>query len=108
MKSKILLLSLSLLLLSTPVVAEEEALNLQQELKPNINKEQVEVHTYKNENGGSVTEYRTAGKVWMIKVQPEGNFPPYYLYDDEGNGMFERRIAGNKQPTAPMWIIKRF
>jgi len=107
MKSKMLTLTLSLLLLSTPVMAEED-ISLQQELKPNLAIEQVEVHTYKHDDGASVTEYRTAGKVWMIKVQPVGDFPPYYLYDDEGNGVFERRIGGVSQPSPPMWIIKRF
>ena len=106
MKSKILTLPLALFLFASPIIAEE--INLHEEFGPNLNQEQVQVHTYQHKEGASITEYRSGGKVWMIKVQPVGDFPPYYLYDDEGNGNFERRIAGNKEPSAPMWIIKRF
>jgi hypothetical protein len=67
-----------------------------------------EIYTYKHESGATITEYRSGGKVWMIKVQPVGDFPAYYLYDDEGDGTFDRRIAGNKLPSPPMWVIKRF
>jgi len=86
-----------------------EDINLQQELTPKIiNNEQVEVRAYKHADGATISEYRSAGKVWMIKVQPAGNFPAYYLYDNEGHGTFERHIMGNKALTPPMWIIKRF
>ncbi len=106
MKYNILTLVLFTSLLSSNVAAED--VNLQKELTPNITTDQVEVRAYKHEDGATITEYKTAGKVWMIKVQPAGGFPPYYLYDDEGNGTFERRIMGNEQPSAPMWIIKKF
>lgn len=106
MKYKILLSALCLPLLTTQLFAED--INLQKELKPTINNDQTEIQAYTHKNGAHVTEYRSGGKVWMIKVQPIGGFPPYYLYDDEGNGSFERRILGNEQPKAPMWIIKRF
>ncbi len=106
MKYNILTLVLFTSLLSSNVAAED--VNLQKELTPNITGDQVEVRAYKHEDGATITEYKTAGKVWMIKVQPAGGFPPYYLYDDEGNGTFERRIMGNEQPSAPMWIIKKF
>ena len=106
MKYKVLTLALFSTLLSSNVLAED--FNLKKELTPEITNEQVEVRAYTHEDGATITEYKSAGKVWMIKVQPGGGFPAYYLYDDEGNGSYERRIMGIKQPSPPMWIIKKF
>jgi len=93
--------------LSTPALAED--IDFTNELSPETtHSNPAEVRTYKNEYGATITEYKSSGKVWMIKVQPAGNFPAYYLYDNEGDGTFDRRIAGNKQPSPPMWILKRF
>ncbi|MDQ7004146.1 MAG: DUF2782 domain-containing protein [Ghiorsea sp.] len=103
MKFKLLLYSI--LLCAIPANAEN--IDLREELGPKVNQEQVQVRTYIHQNdGATITEYRSDGKVWMIKVQPAGDFPPYYLYDNEGNGTFEQRVAGNKKPSPPMWIIK--
>ncbi len=105
MKFNILILLAALL--STPALAED--LDLKKELSPKINPANpAEVRNYKSDDGSVITEYKSAGKVWMIKVQPAGDFPPYYLYDDEGNGTFERHMGGNKKLSPPMWIIKRF
>ena len=108
MNFKLVFIPIVLILTTGHVVAKD--LNLHEELSPKIDNENVEVRTYKNggQDGGQVTEYRSGGKVWMIKVQPAGDFPPYYLYDDAGDGTFKKRIAGNEQPSPPMWIIKRF
>jgi len=84
-------------------------IDLKKELAPDSSPiKPSEVYKYQHQSGATITEYRSGNKVWMIKVQPVGNFPAYYLYDDEGNGTFDRRIAGNKQPSPPMWVIKRF
>ena len=107
MKSKILLLIGFAGLLTNPAIAEDVDLN--KELAPEVQAvKPSEIHTYKHTSGATITEYRSGGKVWMIKVQPVGDFPPYYLYDNEGDGTFDRRIAGNKLPSPPMWVIKRF
>jgi hypothetical protein len=106
MKYKLLTLTLLFFTFSTPSLAND--LNIHEELSPKIDNEQVEIRAYKHQDGASITEYKSGGKVWMIKVEPGGNFPAYYLYDNEGSGIFEQRIMGNKQPTAPMWIIKSF
>lgn len=107
MKYKLLTLSLLTACLSTPLYAQDS--NLEKELTPEVSNDQVEVRTYRHEeDGATITEYKSGGKVWMIKVQPGGGFPAYYLYDEEGNGTFERRIMGNKMPSPPMWIIKKF
>ena len=101
---------ISILLLTLLVVTAvyAESFDLKKEITPQVSNEPAEVRAYKHEDGSTITEYKSGGKVWMIKVHPSGNFPAYYLYDDEGNGMFERRIMGNKLPSAPMWVIKRF
>jgi hypothetical protein len=36
-------------------------------------------------NGDEVTEYRVAGQLRVVKVQPK-NGPTYYLYDRNGDG----------------------
>jgi hypothetical protein len=90
-------------------LAIAQDVDLRKELAPDTKTiKPSEIYTYKHESGATITEYRSGGKVWMIKVQPVGNFPAYYLYDDEGDGTFDRRIAGNKPPSPPMWILKRF
>jgi len=106
MKTKYLLALVLSLFLSSLAIAND--VDLKKELTPNITNKEVEIRTYKHQDGATVTEHRINGQVYMIKVQPVGDFPPYYLYDNEGNGNFERRIAGNKVPVPPMWIIKRF
>lgn len=40
-------------------------------------------------NGDRVEEYRQNGVLYMVKVTPERG-PPYYLYDTDGNGRFNR------------------
>ncbi|HIP06368.1 MAG TPA: DUF2782 domain-containing protein [Mariprofundaceae bacterium] len=96
-----------LLSATTAHAQDEKSIDLREELSPKINNEQVEVRTYTHQDdGATITEYRSGGKVWMIKVQPAGDFPAYYLYDNEGHGTFEQRVAGNKKPSPPMWIIK--
>ncbi|MDQ6989887.1 MAG: DUF2782 domain-containing protein [Mariprofundaceae bacterium] len=82
--------------------------SLQDLLTPQQVLPEVQVQAYQHQNGATISEYRLHGKVWMIKIQPVGDFPAYYLYDPEGEGSFERRIAGNTQPTPPMWVIKKF
>ena len=49
------------------------------------------------------------GRVYMIKVQPPGGLPPYYLYDTNGDGRFNRRLPGDyKMISPPTWVIHRF
>jgi len=68
-----------------------------------------EVRSFIRKDGAEVTEYSMKGKVYMIRVQPTGNFPAYYLYDSDGDGVFEKRLPGGyKRPSPPMWIIKKF
>lgn len=70
---------------------------------------QVEVYSYRRKDGAKVEEYSVHGRVYMLKIQPVGGLPAYYLYDNDGDGVFERSIPGNYKPLSPpMWVIKRF
>jgi len=98
-----------LLSVSFAALSHADEVSLRKELSPEISNENTEVRTYKSENDdATITEYRSSGKVWMIKVQPAGDFPPYYLYDDAGDGTFKRRPGGYEKLSPPMWILKRF
>jgi len=68
-----------------------------------------EVRSFTRSNGAEVTEYSVKGKVYMVRVKPAGNMPAYYLYDNDGDGIFEQRLPGGyKRPSPPMWVIKKF
>ncbi len=89
--------------------ATETPPNLNQEFEHLKDDERVEIYSYKRDDGATVEEYSVQGRVYMIKVQPKGGLPPYYLYDDNGDGVFEKRLPGGyKRPSPPMWVIKRF
>jgi len=88
--------------------AEEKAPNLGEELKGSGKDQQVEVYSYQRKDGAKIEEYSVQGKVYMVKVQPPGGLPPYYLYDRNGDGNFERLPGGYKRISPPMWVIKRF
>jgi len=68
-----------------------------------------EVRSYIDNKGSEITEHSINGKVYMVRVQPAGKFPAYYLYDNDGDGVFEKKLPGGyKRPSPPMWVIKRF
>ena len=57
-------------------------------------------------NQSTVTEYRLGGRLRAIKVQPDGDFPPYYLYDTDGDGRLDRRLARfDPDLLIPSWVI---
>jgi hypothetical protein len=71
--------------------------------------EGTEVRSYTRKDGAEITEYSMNGKVYMVRVQPGGGLPAYYLYDSDGDSVFERRLPGGyKRPSPPMWVIKKF
>ena len=54
----------------------------------------------------TVTEYRVNGKIRAIKVQPDGNFPAYYLYDTDANGSLDRRSSRyDPDLLIPHWTL---
>jgi len=69
----------------------------------------VQIYSSTREDGTRIDEYSRHGRVYMVKISPPHGLPPYYLYDNNGDGTFERRILGNyKHPSPPEWVIKRF
>lgn len=52
-------------------------------------------------------EYRHNGKLYMVKVTPQGA-APYYLIDRTGDGSFVRSESTNPPLTPPMWVIGTF
>ena len=52
-------------------------------------------------------EYRSGGRLYMIKVTPK-NGPPYYLIDSRGDGKFARQESLDSGFRPPQWVIKRF
>ena len=55
----------------------------------------------------TVEEYRSGGKLYMIKITPKHG-APYYLVDDLGDGKFVRQESLDSGFRVPRWIIKRF
>jgi len=54
----------------------------------------------------TITEYRVNGQLRAIKVQPDGDFPPYYLYDTDGDGRLDRRDSRFVENLLiPSWVI---
>ncbi|OHC82217.1 MAG: hypothetical protein A3J87_06005 [Sideroxydans sp. RIFOXYB12_FULL_59_6] len=54
-----------------------------------------------------VEEYRSHGKLYMIKITPKFG-PPYYLIDERGDGKFARQDNLDSGLRVPQWTIKTF
>ncbi|MDH3888632.1 MAG: DUF2782 domain-containing protein [Gammaproteobacteria bacterium] len=50
-----------------------------------------------------IHEYRSGGRLYMVKVIPTRGYP-YYLYDADGNGSLESR-QDRLEPVIPRWVI---
>jgi len=88
---------------------EENEGQLQKEFTAPEPGKNVHVRIYKRPSGAVVEEYSIHGRVFMIRVKPASGTPAYYLYDSNGDGIFERRLPGGyKYITPPAWVIKRF
>ncbi|OGU22165.1 MAG: hypothetical protein A2580_16580 [Hydrogenophilales bacterium RIFOXYD1_FULL_62_11] len=62
--------------------------------------------TIKPDSRGEVEEYRSNGKLYMLKVTPKVG-KPYYLIDPSGEGRFNRmETLPGLQP--PQWVVKEF
>jgi hypothetical protein len=68
-----------------------------QELEPDV--------TIVQRKDATVEEYRLNGRLYMVKVIPLIG-PPYYLMDNDGDGVMEKRIGELKNdPVVPQWVI---
>lgn len=54
-----------------------------------------------------IEEYRSNGRLYMIKVTPRIGLP-YFLIDDRGDGTFATRSDMDQGIRPPMWVIHRF
>ena len=53
----------------------------------------------------TIEEYRLNGRLYMVKVTPFIG-KPYYLLDNDGDGLMESRISDLKRdPIVPQWVI---
>ena len=52
-------------------------------------------------NGDVVTEYRVAGQLRVVRVQPERG-PSYYLYDRNGDGRLDS--SEGEGPVSPVYF----
>lgn len=50
----------------------------------------------------TITEYRSGGRVYMVKVDPDVG-PPYYLIDRNGDGVWDDSMG--PKVTVPQWTI---
>jgi len=54
-----------------------------------------------------IEEYRSHGRIYMIKITPQIG-APYYLVDDRGDGKFARQESLDSGFRPPQWVIKKF
>ena len=54
-----------------------------------------------------VEEYRVNGRLYAVKVTPLHGVP-YFLLDEEGNGVMSRRDALDSGLRVPQWVIRTF
>ncbi len=55
----------------------------------------------------TVEEFRSHGKLYMIKITPKHG-KPYYLIDDHGDGKFARQESLDSGLRVPQWVILKF
>lgn len=55
----------------------------------------------------TIEEYRSNGKLYMIKVIPKIG-KPYYLLDDRGDGKFARQEGLDTGFRPPRWVLFKF
>jgi hypothetical protein len=51
-----------------------------------------------------VEEYRREGRLYLVKVVPRGA-PPYYFFDQDGDGTLETSGWWRAETPAPMWRL---
>jgi Protein of unknown function (DUF2782) len=108
-----LLLTLMFALIALPAAAADALPNLQPipepppmpagavdaDLEPEV--------TITQRGQDKVEEYRQGGKLYMVKVTPPHG-TPYYLVDEQGDGVMTRKDTLTSGTRPPMWVIKRW
>jgi len=90
--------------------ATSEDADLKKALVPDNIGKNVSIHAYtRQDDKAEISEYSMNGRVYMVKVKPAGAMPAYYLYDDNGDGTFNKRLPGNyKHLNPPGWVLATF
>lgn len=55
----------------------------------------------------TVEEFRSGGKLYMIKITPKIG-KPYYMVDERGDGKFARQESLDSGVRPPRWAIHKF
>lgn len=64
--------------------------------------------TIREQGAETIYEYRVDGKLVMVRVQPKGA-PPYYFVDRDGDGELEfTRDDPREGPNTNMWVLFRW
>jgi len=107
-RNKALLPMAAALLLSSPLIPADEAIEVEPPAPPPpvISGEPLEPEvTIREREGETVEEYRVNGHLYMVKVTPAIG-PSYYLMDTDGDGQLESRLTGiRSDPVVPMWVL---
>jgi len=78
-------------------------------LPPKVEGEAIEPSvTIRQEEDKTVEEYRYNGQIYMVKVTPKVGLP-YYLIDDNGDGILEATPNKGLAPVNPVyWKVKEW
>ena len=77
-----------------------------QDLQPGDSPDEPQV-TISKQTEQTVEEFRSNGKLYMIKITPKYG-KPYYLIDDRGDGKFARQESLDSGLRVPQWVILKF
>lgn len=105
-----------LLLVALPALAQDRPANLQP--LPAVPPPPPDMSSWENLGEPQVTirqtdkekreEFRSNGRLYMIRVTPANGAPPYYLVDRDGTGNFAVSDVVGPNTRPPMWVIKEF
>ena len=100
----------SVLLLSLASIAQAQApttkdVPIPEKVPSPVSEEGAPTVTIRDQsNGDRVEEYRTAGKVTMVRITPKHG-KPYYLYDDNHDGRMDRSDIERNAVSPVYWTI---
>ena len=63
--------------------------------------------TIRKDERGTVQEHRVNGRLYMVKITPAVG-APYYLLDNDGDGIMETNSPNHPGVKVPMWVIGTF
>lgn len=85
--------------LPPPPLPDEAAIEEAEELQPEV--------TIRSRGDATVEEYRSNGRLYMVKITPNRGYP-YYLIDSDGDGSFDTRRNELGPPNINQWILFRW